>query len=90
MTEKEKNKPEDFWSGFAFGASIAATLAYFLGTKVGRKYARNLLDFSEDLEGNVKNLIKSLNVEENSFGDEIKKFAKQNLSEVINKLKSKS
>ena len=45
----------NFWTGFTIGAAVL----FFLGTKKGRKSLKDLMDYTENLEGNIDELINS-------------------------------
>lgn len=47
------HKVSNFWFGFAVGASLTSTAAFLLGTKKGRKFLKQTLELSEDLEENL-------------------------------------
>ncbi len=45
----------NFWTGFTIGA----TVLFFLGTKKGRKTLQELMDFAQNLESNIDDLVES-------------------------------
>lgn len=47
------HKVSNFWFGFAVGASLTSAAAFLLGTKKGRKFLKQTLDLSEDLQENL-------------------------------------
>lgn len=68
MEKKNEHQLSNFWFGFIFGGMAILTLAYFFGTKNGRKILTDLLRFSENLEENLETLLKKIkeNEEKNS------------------------
>ncbi len=59
MTKHNSDKAQVFWFGFACGTIGALSCAYFLGTKTGRQSLLSIIHFSENLEGNIKKLVKN-------------------------------
>lgn len=60
MEKKNEHQLSNFWFGFVFGGMSVLTLAYFFGTKNGRKILSNLLRFSENLEENLDILLEKI------------------------------
>lgn len=62
---ENQNKPQvsNFWFGFLIGSTIAASTAFLLGTKNGRKTLSKLLELSENLEENIVLLAEELGEE---------------------------
>lgn len=49
-----------FWSGLAMGAIFGASSLFLLGTKRGRKFLKNVIDATEDIEEIVAESIDEL------------------------------
>lgn len=60
MEKKNEHHLSNFWFGFVFGSISVLTLAYFFGTKKGRKILMDLLRFSENLEENLEALLEKI------------------------------
>ncbi len=60
MEKKNESQLSNFWFGFVFGGMSILTLAYFFGTKNGRKILSDFLHFSENLEENLETLLKKI------------------------------
>lgn len=60
MEKKNEHQLSNFWFGFVFGGMAILTLAYFFGTKSGRKILTDLLRFSENLEENIEILLEKI------------------------------
>ncbi len=60
MEKKNEHQLSNFWFGFVFGGMSILTLAYFFGTKNGRRILKDLLYFSENLEENLEILLKKI------------------------------
>lgn len=83
MADQNNHKATNFWFGFSLGILACGTGMYLFGTKNGRKTLKNLLDLTEDLEGNLVDIIQELENEK----EPVKKIA-STISTVIDKVKS--
>lgn len=78
--QNQNSKPQpagNFWFGFALGASATAAVSFLLGTKKGRKFLKEVLDLSENLEENLLILGEELEETIAEKGSEIKDGLKQ-------------
>lgn len=83
MADQNNHKATNFWFGFSLGILTCGTAGYLFGTKNGRKTLKNLLDLTENLEGNLTDIIQELENEK----EPVKKIA-STISTVIDKVKS--
>lgn len=72
-SKNQPNKSSALWFGFALGAVGGATVAYFFGTKRGRKLLKQMLDLTENLDDNLAEVIEEL-------GEETEKGLKKRLT----------
>jgi len=84
----EKNqKVSNFWFGFSLGSLFTVFFIFLFGTNKGRGALKNFLDFSEDIEESLFNLLNDFkNISE---GDKKNNSleTKSNLSKIINQIK---
>lgn len=84
MNQKQENKEERFWSGYALGVFTAGIFAFALGTKTGRDKVKMLINAIED----DTKMEKFSNLMTDVFPEVIKNMAETELSDV-NKVISK-
>jgi len=88
----EKNhRIGNFWFGFALGTVFTTFFVFLLGTKKGRKTLKNLIEFSENIEKNLSELITHLEIklkedeEKNKNNNSI--VTKNNIFKIIDQIK---
>jgi len=88
----EKNhRIGNFWFGFALGTVFTTLVVFLLGTKKGRKTLKSVIDFSENIENNLSELIIDLenklkkDQEKNKENNQIK--TKNNIFKIIDQIK---
>ena len=80
---KQVPQMSNFWTGF----SVGATVLFFLGTKKGRTTLRGLMEYVEDLEGNLNDIMKSTS--EQSVESKLKSFSgATSITDLISKIQS--
>ncbi len=91
---QENHKGNTFWFGFSIGAAAVGIAGFLFGTKKGRETLGTLLEFSENLEENLRDLLKGLEetaVDEGEvIGEELKKAVvrvKPTFSNILDKIR---
>lgn len=80
---KQAAPVSNFWTGF----SVGATVLFFLGTKKGRTTLRGLMEYVEDLEDNLTDLMKSTS--NDGIENKLKSFTgATSISDLITKIQS--
>ncbi len=82
-SQNNHHQATNFWFGFSLGVVACGVGIYFFGTKSGRKTLKNILDITENLEGNFDNILKEIENEK-----EPAKKITSTISTVIDKVKS--
>jgi len=57
MEKTNNQRLTNFWFGFILGGLAVITAAYFFGTKKGRKSLQEIINFFENWEENLSELI---------------------------------
>lgn len=84
MPNKAHHAPQmsNFWTGFTVGA----TVLFFLGTKKGRSTLKGMMDYAENLEDNLEEMMKMTTDDTQS---KMKSFTgATNISDLISKIQS--
>lgn len=81
-TKSPQPSVSNFWTGFTVGA----TVLFFLGTKKGRITLKKLMDFAENLETNIDDIVDSAS-DSGSSKDKLMQGA-TNIGELITKIQS--
>lgn len=87
MTNQNERKLSNFWIGFSVGMAGATGLALLLGTKQGRDTLKKLLKFSENIEGNLEELLDRLNKPKGKKDSKKSPFGLEDIEEVLTKIK---
>lgn len=85
--KKNEGNVKNFWNGFLAGSIVASACLYIFGTKKGRNSLQTLLDFSENLDGNIHKLIKHTQstAQKKSGKDKVSPF--DSVSSILDKIK---
>lgn len=90
----ESHKGNTFWFGFSVGAAAIGLGAILFGTKKGRETLGVVLEFSQNLEENLGDLLKGLEEavtdEAGAIGEELRKTpakTKPTFSNILDKIR---
>ena len=82
-----------FWFGMIMGAALGASSLFFLGTKKGRKYAKKVIDSTEDWEMVLEDIVSQIDMKtegpRHEFSERMKEYAelaKDDIGTVMDKI----
>lgn len=88
-TQKNHNEQQGgFWFGLIMGGVIGSSALYMLGTKVGRKKFRNILDTLEDMDGDLLSELETMLKDEDGSAMKNVKSIATDISHVLDKIQS--
>lgn len=83
---KKQDQATNFWFGFSLGIVFCSIGLYFFGTKNGRKTLKNLLEFTENLEENLSQVINEIEKNDQNIKKENK--ITTSIESIIDKVKT--
>ena len=88
MTNEDDKKSPGYLSGFAIGAAFGAAAMFFLGTKKGRKLAKQMHKQGSATTKDLKTIVKDIETKAAKAKEEVTEVAKEKLNH-IQKLQAK-
>ncbi len=90
MRKQNNNRTTNFWFGFSLGLTTAVSIIYLFGTKKGRESLKKLIEFSENLEENLSQLLDNLDKNNHPLPDIDKKnlISIGNIQRIVEKIKN--
>lgn len=82
MTSEDDKKSPGYMSGFAIGAALGAAAMFFLGTKKGRKLAKQLQQQSGNTAKDLKHIVKDIETKAAKAKKEVTSVAKEQLDHI--------